>query len=235
MHLLVVDDDFGSRAGMVQTLQAYYPAASLHQACSVREAQERLALQPAMALILLDLNLEDSRGLSTLRTLKQWCEERDFNPRIVVLSAAADYDDSVIPEAIENCATGFIAKGTGEEVFRSAIELTLAGSIYIPERYLNSRRQTKGHASSSAEDIALTSRERQVAALLLKGLSYKQIAKSLAEPGRTMSDNTVRVHVQRMAWKLRVSDDGQTSNGLTAKAAVLTAFADRRLSFPQTS
>lgn len=231
MHLLIVDDDFGSRAGMVQTLQAYYPAAALYQARSVREAQEQLSRQPAMDLVLLDLNLDDSRGLTTLRTLKLWCEERDCNPRIVVLSAVADYDDSVIPDAIENCATGFIAKGTAEEVFRSAIELTLAGSIYIPQRYLNSRRPAAASKAAPADEIALTARERDVAALLLKGLSYKQIAKALAVPGHPMSDNTVRVHVQRMAWKLRVSDDGQ-SNGLTAKAAVLTAFAQRGIRFP---
>lgn len=234
MHFLIVDDDFGSRAGMVQTLQAYYPEATLHQARSVHEAQARLDQQPKMKLVLLDLNLDDSRGLATLRTLKQWCEERDLSPRIVVLSAAADYDDSVIPDAIESCATGFIAKGTAEDVFRSAIELTLAGSIYIPERYLSGRRQAAAHHNTVTDDIVLTARERDVAALLLKGLSYKQIARALAEPGHTMSDNTVRVHVQRMAWKLRVADDGQ-GNALPAKAAVLTAFAERKLRFDSPS
>jgi DNA-binding NarL/FixJ family response regulator len=71
-----------------------------------------------------------------------------------------------------------------------------------------------------------------VAALLIQGLTYKQIARRLAEPGKSMSDHTVRVHVQRMAWKLRVVADAETDN-LAAKAAVLTAFADRRLRFPR--
>lgn len=228
MQFLIVDDDFGPRRGMVQTLGDFYPEAILHQAASVAAATAALAEHPDMTLVLLDLNVEDSRGIDTLHSVKRWCEANDCDPRIVVMSAAADYDESIVTQAIENCATGFIAKGSSEEVFRSAIELTLAGSIYIPERYLLSRR---GHGPSVA-DPAFTPRERQVAALLIQGLTYKQIARRLAEPGKSMSDHTVRVHVQRMAWKLRVVADVETDN-LAAKAAVLTAFADRRLRFPR--
>jgi DNA-binding NarL/FixJ family response regulator len=231
MHILVVDDDFGSRAGMVQSLQLAYPAAELHQARSLAEAFERLAAQPAMDLVLLDLNVEDSRGLATLRQLKAWCEERDCNPRIVVVSAASDYDDTILPDAIELCATGFIAKGTSEEVFRSAVDLTLAGSIFIPERYMTSRRRAPTGAATEADEVQLTAREGEVATQLLKGMSYKQIARRLSGPGRPMSEHTVRVHVQRIAWKLRVADEAQ-AEGLPAKAAVLTAFADGRLRAP---
>lgn len=232
MHILVVDDDFGSRAGMVLSLQQAHPEATLHQARSLAEATERLAGQPDMVLVLLDLNVEDSRGLATLQKLKAWCEARDCNPRIVVVSAASDYDDDVIPDAIELCATGFIVKGTSEEVFRSAVALTLAGSIFIPERYMASRRRdAMPRQVAEAADVQLTAREHEVAQELLKGMSYKQIARRLSGPGRPMSDSTVRVHVQRMAWKLRVADEAQ-AEGLPAKAAVLTAFADGRLRAP---
>ena len=228
MQFLIVDDDFGPRRGMVQTLGDFYPEATLHQAASVAATIDVLAAHRDMTLVLLDLNVEDSRGIDTLHSIKRWCEANDCDPRIVVMSAAADYDESIVTEAIEHCATGFIAKGSSEEVFRSAIELTLAGSIYIPERYLVARRS---HGASGAEP-AFTPRERQVAALLIQGLTYKQIARRLSEPGKSMSDHTVRVHVQRMAWKLRLVADAETDN-LAAKAAVLTAFADRRLRFPR--
>ena len=35
-------------------------------------------------------------------------------------------------------------------------------------------------------------------ALLVKGLTYKQVAKALTQPGHPMSDNTVRVHVHEL-------------------------------------
>ncbi len=228
VQLLVVDDDFGARTGMSMTLADLYPGAQVHQAASIAGAIASLQTNLTIGLVLLDLNLEDSRGTSTLRTLKQWCENNDCNPRIVVVSAAADYDETLIPEAIENCATGFITKGTSLEVFKSAIDLTLSGAIYIPERYLSDRR--KKRPKDASDEIAFTPREKQVASLLVQGLTYKQIARRLAEPGRSMSDNTVRVHVQRMAWKLRVGEDSG-KDALTAKAAVITAFAEQRLRF----
>lgn len=231
MDFLIVDDDFGSRTGMARTLGDLYPDVKLHEAGSLREAVAKLEQTRSMRLVLLDLNLEDSRGTDTLRGLKEWCEREDCNPRLVVVSAAGDYDEKIIVKAIDNCATGFIPKGTSLEVFRSAIDLTLAGSIFIPERYLRAKRPKKLN-SESEEEPRFTEREKQVASLLVQGLSYKQIAKQLEqdEPGRVMSDNTVRVHVQRMAWKLKVAVEPH-GEGLSAKAAVLTALADRKLRF----
>ena len=231
MDFLIVDDDFGSRGGMAQTLKGAYPACRVHEASSIQRAIATLGSNPEVSLVLLDLNVDDSRGIETLKALKRWCEETDCNPPVVVVSGGADYDDSLIPEAIEHCATGFITKGTSEEVFRSAIELTLAGSIFIPERYLRSKRASTSKPPVQAE-VSFTPREKEVAALLVSGLTYKQIARRLEdrEPGRSMSDHTVRVHVQRIAWKLRLNDSS-SGESLTARSAVVTAFAEQRLHF----
>jgi DNA-binding NarL/FixJ family response regulator len=224
MEYLIVDDDFNSRGGMNQTLKSHYPDSTIREACSLAEAISILAAHRQTRLVLLDLNLDDSRGLATLKALKHWCEQEDCNPRVVVVSAAADYDDSLVPQAIEHCATGFIAKGESEEVFRSAVELTLAGSIFIPERYLRARIRRPQPAVS---DVRFTPRERQVAELLVKGLTYKQIARRLQgeDPGHLLSDATVRVHVQRMAWKIRTSDPESAPDEVPAKAVVVAYLA----------
>ena len=228
MKFLIVDDDFGSRRGMVQTLRDHYPNAELFQASSLQSTKIILVEEPNIQLVLVDLNLDDSRGMKTLKDLKTWCEEHDCNPRLIVVSAAADYDEKIIVQAIENCATGFISKGTSIDVFKSAIDLTLAGSIYIPERYLKIKGVGKNHKK---EESTFTPREKQVAALLIQGLSYKQIARRLEkDEGHSVAENTIRAHVQHIAWKLKVSPDG-IGESLSAKAAVLTAFAERKLSF----
>lgn len=234
MNFLVVDDDFGARSGIALTLRSLYADTSVHEADTVDAAIGELQRDPSIGLVLLDLNLQHSRGLETLEKLQAWCEDNDVNPRILVLSAAADYDETLITRAIELCATGFIPKGTKLDIFRSAIDLTLAGSIFIPVQYLRaviSRRQTALADPPRNEDLpSFTPREKEVASLLVKGLSYKQIARRLAAPGSSMSEHTVRVHVQRIAWKLRVSD---SDDGLqmTSKAAVIAAFAERRITF----
>lgn len=230
VDFLIVDDDFGSRGGMAQTLKDFYPGCLVHEARAVQSAIDLLDKNRSIALVLLDLNVDDSRGIETLKTLKLWCEEQDVNPRIVVVSGGADYDDTLIPKAIDECATGFITKGTREEVFRSAIDLTLAGSVFVPERYLRSRQGVPKPAPLVLANVSLKGRQAQIAPLLIKGLTYKQIARKLeqAKPGGSMSPNTVRVHVQDMAWKVGAANPGRYE-GLAAKATVLTAIADQRL------
>jgi DNA-binding NarL/FixJ family response regulator len=223
MHFLVVDDDLWSRDGMLRTLGEFYPQAMLHQARSVAEATHILEQVPQVELVLLDLNLEDCKGMETLIQVKEWCETHEMTPRIVIVSAAADFDKGVLVEAIDNCATGFITKGTPPAVFKAAVDLTMAGRVYITDRYLSLNRSKPALAG---DPITFTNREKEVAALLLVGRSYKEIARKLARPSIDMSENTVRVHVQRMAWKLKAADEAL--KGLTAKSTVLTAFADDR-------
>ena len=125
-HLLVVDDDFNARAGTAHTLADYFPQAGVHEAGSLAEAIDRLQAID-VSVVLLDLNLGDSRGIATLVALKSWCARHDCNPRLVVVSGAADMDDQLIVQAIDQCATGFIAKGTHPSVFKSAIDMTVDG------------------------------------------------------------------------------------------------------------
>jgi DNA-binding NarL/FixJ family response regulator len=228
VKFLIIDDDFGSRGGMIQTLRDHYPNAELFEASSLQESKTILEKEPNIQLTLVDLNLSDSRGMNTLQEIKQWCEDHECNPRLIIVSAAADYDEKIIVQAIENCATGFIAKGTSINVFKSAIDLTLAGSIYIPESYLRVKKIQK---INKQDESPFTPREKQVAALLIQGFSYKQIARKLEnEDGKPVAENTIRAHVQHIAWKLRVAPDGM-GDSLSAKAAVLTAFAAKKLTF----
>jgi DNA-binding NarL/FixJ family response regulator len=226
VNFLIVDDHFHLRKGMAQTLTSFYPGCAVYESSSLAGALEALKANESIDLVLLDLNVEDSRGLETLKSLKHWCEEQNCNPRVVVVSAGADYDETLVPRAIEHCATGFITKGCSEEVFQSAIQITLAGSIFIPQRYLNSKGPTRVIAA-----VAFTPRERQVADLLVQGLTYKQIARRLeaASPGGAMAENTVRVHVQRMAWKIRTTE-GERADDIPAKAIVLTYLAGNQAS-----
>ena len=231
MNFLIVDDDFGCRRGMALTLQDAYPESSIFEARSVSSAIAVLRSQESVDLILLDLTLDDSHGLQTLKRLKSWCEENECNPRIVVVSAAADYVEALISQCIEECATGFIEKGTDETRFLLAIAMTLAGGMYVTERYAQGQGSVRSRREAEPDGIALTPRELQVLTLLVKGLTYKQVARRLQQDessDTSISDNTVRVHVQRMAWKVKSARGDAADEELSAKAAVLTAFARNR-------
>jgi DNA-binding NarL/FixJ family response regulator len=227
---LVVDDHALLRDGIALNLRTLYPACQVLAAGSVREATEVLAREPAVDLVLLDLNLGETKGIDSLVQLKDWCEANRLQPRIVVLSAAAEYDEQLIVDAIVHCATGYISKGVSEAGLKRAIDLTLSGGVCMPEGF---RAQGEQALLGTGERPSLlelfTPREAEIAELLQLGLSYKEIARQLVrgEQAHVVSDHTVRAHVQRMAWKLRVRAPG-FAEAMPAKAAVVTALATLR-------
>ncbi len=86
----------------------------LDGAGTLLEAQERLAdFEPDV--VLLDLNLPDSQGMETLRTVRR------LVPRSPVIVLTGMAEDEVGDEAIRNGAQDFLVKGKmfGELLFRS--------------------------------------------------------------------------------------------------------------------
>jgi DNA-binding NarL/FixJ family response regulator len=77
-------------------------------------------------------------------------------------------------------ATGFVSKGEVPDKMIGIIKLALSGHLAAPAQ-----------AVALAETRQLTPRQREVLELLHQGLTNKHIARQL-----TLSDNTVRRHVQ---------------------------------------
>lgn len=224
MRLLVVDDDFNARNGMVQSLRMLHPNADVREVCSLADAVATVERLETIDLVLLDLTLPDSRGLATLRSFKKACLTTPHSPRVIVVSAAADYDPAVMYQALDEYATGFFAKGMTFAEFRVAIDLTLRGGVYMPTKHLPIA------GAALCKGVQLTHREADVARLIGRGLSYKRIAQMLSSDAKSMSDSTVRVHTQRIAWKLAVADE--SFSRIPAKAAVLIAIAANVINVP---
>lgn len=239
LKFLVVDDDFGSRRGMALTLEMGYPGSTVLEARSLAMAISTLAAHTNLHLVLLDLTLDDSTGLATLKSLKGWCEVNECQPRIVVVSGAAYWVDFLVEQCIDECATGFIEKGTAEDEFMRAVATTLAGRLYITERYVKEKATSRGRPVESAESfesveikIPLTHREYQILPHLARGLSYKEVARELRNEdasSQSISDETVRAHVQRIAWKIKVAGGERflsaASGTPPARASVLLAMS----------
>jgi two-component system, NarL family, response regulator FusR len=225
MHCLVVDDDYLPRGGTIKTLQSLRPDAVVSEAESLAQAFDVLSRSPKVELVVLDLNLAESNGVQTLKTLREWCDKKELSPRIVVLSGAGEDNPALVIEILDNYGTGFIPKkGTPEQIFRSALALTLAGGIFIPVEILRQLRLTP----ETAPAVKFTPREREVAALLVRGWTYKRIANELSKRQHsTISEHTVRSHVGNMAWKLGIDDS------LPAKAGVMAQLATLKIEFPE--
>jgi two-component system nitrate/nitrite response regulator NarL len=227
MNILIVDDHPHIRLGTGMSLRTIISDASISEADSIASVQKNLLDHVKIDLVLLDLCLGDSVGIDTLRTLRAGLEAAGQLPRIVIVSGNEDPD--LIDSVLNEHGTGFIPKGVSGEIFKNAIQLTLAGGVYIPEIYLRSRQPRalpgSGAESTQEKSSRLTDMERLVASYCVQGLTYKQIARAISEQrGKEIADLTVKTHVRNIAIKLGIQGEG--------KAAVVAQISRLNLKFP---
>lgn len=235
MEILVVDDHPHVRMGMAISLRELVPDGVIIETDSLAGARAAILRHAQVGLVLLDLSLADSGGVDTLRSLRAACEEVGRFPRIVIVSG--NEDPGLIDSVLGEHGTGFIPKGVSGLIFKNAVQLTLAGGVYIPELYLRARqpRALPGGAGAAGPPIQgepappacrkLTEMEQLVASYCVQGLTYKHIARAISEVrGRDISDLTVKTHVKNIAIKLGILGEG--------KAAVVAQIGRLDLRFP---
>ena len=142
-------------------------------------------------VIVLDLELAGMKGVEVLALLRR----RPTSPKVLVLTAYNDGES--IRAALDAGADGLALKTQSPQQTVDAIRQVHAGQLVFPQaarRWL----QERGRDGTAGD---LTQREREVWALVARGLSNRDIAKRL-----TLSDNTVKFHVQHLFHKLGVKN-----------------------------
>jgi len=186
-RILIVDDHPVIQAGLTSMLTTH---AEVEVVGSASSGEEALAMVKQLMpdVILLDLRMSGMNGIDVLHALK----EMKATARAIVLTSFET--DENIYRAIEAGAQGYLLKDTSQRQMLEAIASVHAGRRYI----------TREVATRLAERMmrsSLTARESDILEMLAKGLTNKQIGRAL-----TISDNTVRNHVNSIMEKLEVSD-----------------------------
>ena len=134
---------------------------------------------------------------------------RESLPALPVVVVSGSDDPASVLAALDLGAMGYIPKTSPREVLLGAVRLVASGGIYVPVEALKTREaaQLALPASASgvagagtAADLGLTSRQREVLELLLKGLPNKLIARKL-----DISENTTKIHVSAVLRALGVA------------------------------
>jgi DNA-binding NarL/FixJ family response regulator len=203
MKILVVDDHVLIR----EALRGVF--AELQSDATVLEAPDcdlalRLIKQHAdLDLVVIDLALPDRDGFSLLTELR----ERDPLLPIVVLSA---YNDRAsVMKALDLGALGFIPKNGRREIMLHALQIVLAGGMYIPPEALALRdaaqlppvRPGVQRPSRLPDDLNLSERQIEVLSLMMRGKSNKAICRALA-----LAEPTVKYHVTAILKALKVTN-----------------------------
>ncbi|MGN9763005.1 response regulator [Streptomyces sp. SD31] len=200
--VLVVDDQFLIRAGLVGLLRAAPGIEVVGEAGDGAEAVA-LAAETAPDVILMDIRMPGINGIeATERILAQGA---DRPPRILVLTTF-DLDEYVYG-ALRAGAAGFLLKDSGPERLLAAVAAVAAGdALFAPSV---TRRLVQAYARQTACEQptgldALTSRELEVLELIARGLSNLEIADRLY-----ISEATVKTHLNRTMNKLALDSRAQ--------------------------
>ncbi len=158
------------------------------------EAEAALAQVDAAKpdLVIVDLSLRESNGLSLIKKLMQ----RDAHPKILVLSA---HDESVFAErALRARAQGYVNKQEAQGKVLDAIRAVLRGELYVSsdvaQRLLGRAvgdRRTGGGVES------LSNRELEIFELIGRGNGTRAIAEQLH-----LSVHTIETHRENIRVKL---------------------------------
>ena len=179
----VLDDDPSMRRSLVRLLRACGWDARAHDSVSGFKATTA-ATDPGC--LLLDVRLGDGSGLDLLEELAQ-----DDSPlAIVLISGYGDVPSTV--RAMRSGAVDVLTKPP--DVARLQEAVTRADAL---SRQQFARKQEAGHLRELYD--RLTPREREVCALVARGMLNKQIAGELGA-----SEKTVKVHRGRVMTKLEV-------------------------------
>jgi DNA-binding NarL/FixJ family response regulator len=190
IRVLLVDDHEVLAASLAQVLDAEPDLIAVGTASTLEQARAMIR-STTPDVLLLDHRLPDGDGVSAipeLLTLRG-------TMRVVVLTASAA--DHVLVAAIEGGAAGFVSKTRSLAEVTSAVRAAATGEAVISPEMLARLLPRLNRGSGNAPRQDLTDREREVLALVAKGLTNAAIAEQLF-----VSVHTVRNHIANLSAKL---------------------------------
>ena len=198
-RVLIADDQALVRAGFRKLLESSPDVEVVGEAADGREAVDQ-ARRLLPTVVLMDIRMPRMDGIEATRRLMSGGDAA----RVLILTTFG-LDDYVY-DALRAGASGFMLKDAPPEELLAAIEVVARGDALIAPAVTRSVIEEFVRRSPAPSPPApvldeLTAREREVLALLARGLSNAEIAERLV-----VSDGTVKTHVAHVFSKLGLRD-----------------------------
>lgn len=190
IRVLIVDDHAMVRNGLRSFLYAYEWMTTVGDAANGVEAVTFCAEQE-VDVVLMDMVMPELDGVEATQRITALGKEI----KIIILTSFHEQDR--VEQALKAGATSYLLKNVSAEELAQAIRAAYSGrSTLAPEATQALIDATRGKPKTGSD---LTGREREVLALLVKGLSNSNIAKRL-----NISTATVKYHLSNIFGKLGV-------------------------------
>jgi DNA-binding NarL/FixJ family response regulator len=188
VRVLLIDDHEMFRQGLKFLLSDLNDSLQYLEAGNCDQALALIASE-TISLILLDLNMPGTKkGLDALQAISEAA------PAVPVAVLSGENDPTIIRAAIDAGASGFVPKSSSSEILVAALQLILAGGVYLPNNVLAVADAQASREGQFATGPGLASQlsDRQTAVLLLaiQGQANKVIAYDLG-----IAEGTVKTHL----------------------------------------
>lgn len=192
IRILLVDDHEVVRLGLRAVLEVEPDLEVVGDADTAgRGVVAAVRLRPD--LVLLDVVLPDRSGIEACR------EIRAAHPDVRVLMLTSFGDETAVLSSLLAGASGYLLKNAPRADLLAAIRGVAAGGTLLdPAVETVVRQRLAGLSAGKSESrTALSEREREVIALVARGLTNREIAEALV-----ISEKTARNHVSNILDKL---------------------------------
>lgn len=214
MKILIADDHELFLKGLEFILQENLKNIQITSANSYTEIFQQLNKNDYFDLVITDLAMPGANWLNAITKIHETLPETP----IIIISAV--FDKEILKQTLDIGVAGYIPKTASNNLIVSAINLVLAGGVYIPHELLyttkastlsiekqndeiNSLKNLEKISlpPSSSSEKRLTERQIDIVKCIAEGLSNKQIAYKL-----NLTEGTVKVHITVILKVLNVKN-----------------------------
>jgi DNA-binding NarL/FixJ family response regulator len=193
----IVEDDhkYGTQLSRLINMSGVFYCEKVFRSCESALSDLRDDIPPD--ILLMDVGLPGMDGIEGVRRV------REIAPVVQIVMLTVYEDSDSIFRAIGAGAAGYLSKGSSLEAIVESLKIILGGGAPINPHIAKKVLELFASISSPGTDYGLTVREKQVLALLVDGLTKKQIGERLF-----VSYNTIGKHVRNIYLKLQVQTRG---------------------------
>jgi len=197
-------------------LMQHSPGWQITEAATVEELLRHTEGGGRFDLVLTGAATAEYLDLREIETLRQ-----AFPETPIVVVAESDNPQRV-RQILAAGVRGYLPASLSLKVLMGALDLVLAGGVYVPSSLIDANPSRAASGSWAAGGAGgepwneLTRRQRDVLALISQGKSNKLIADAL-----TMSESTVKAHVKQIIKRLHVANRTQAALVATGRAAFM--------------
>jgi DNA-binding NarL/FixJ family response regulator len=198
IRLLVAEDHGVVREGLIRLLSSL-PDIDIVGAAGDGEEAIRMAREQRPDVVLMDLRMPGMDGSEATRRVL----ENDPSTHVVILTSFSERDE--ILRALDAGAIGYLLKDAEPEELVRGVRAAARGESPLAPKAASVLISSRG-SSTSASAEQLTGREREVLALVARGLPNKLIARELG-----ISEKTVKAHLTTVFQRIGVTDRVQAA------------------------